>query len=803
MVNAVYKNAKRGGKTNFTVGIEDDLSNSSLKIDEFINAAPAGTIRCKFWGLGSDGTVGANKNSIKIIGDHTNKFVQGYFAYDSKKSGGVTISHLRFGNEPIKSSYLIDQADFVACSTPSYLFRYDMVSDIREGGTFLINSIWSPEEIGAQLPAKVKNIIASKKLKFYTIDANAIAAKLGLGGRTNTILQASFFYLSQVIPYADAESYMKKAAEKSYKKKGDAIVKMNFDAIDNATQQLFEVKYPEDWATATEGAAMQVPFGSDYFNSTINPILEQQGDKLPVSAFTPDGVVPTGTTQYEKRGIAVKVPVWVKENCIQCNKCSAVCPHAVIRPTLASEEELKNAPASFETKDAIGVKVKGLKYRMQVSPFDCTGCGSCAQVCPAKEKALLMKPIAEVVAAEAKNFEYSATLPETKAEYFDTNTIKGSQYKKPLFEYSGACAGCGETPYVKLVTQLFGDRMIIANATGCSSIYGGSAPTCPYTKNDKGHGPAWANSLFEDNAEFGFGIHLAYKARRAAIETKITALKAAFERADYAEGVAAADAWLVGKDDTDASIAASASLISILEGCKDCGCDLDTLEQDIYKDKDCLVKKSIWIFGGDGWAYDIGYGGVDHVLASGEDVNILVLDTEVYSNTGGQASKSTPTGSIAKFAAAGKRVKKKDLGMMAMSYGYVYVAQVALGSNDAQVLKALKEAEAYKGPSLVIAYATCINHGVNMTGAMAEMKKAVDCGYWNLYRYNPSLLENNENPFTLDSKDPTGDFGEFLQGETRYSALKKQYPAVAESLYEKCKTDSEIRLASYKAKAAK
>ena len=788
MVNAIYKNMGGANKNGFSVGIVDDVTGNYLPLDEFINAAPAGSICCKFYGLGSDGTVGANKNSIKIIGDHTDKYAQGYFVYDSKKSGGITISHLRFGDKPIQSSYLIDSADFVACHTPSYLFRYDMLSDLKEGGIFLLNSIWTPEEMDKELPASVKNAIAKKHIRFYTLDGNKVIESIGATKGVNTVMQAAFFKLSNVIPYEDAEKYMKAAIKKTYGKKGDAVVNMNYAAVDGAIAQLVEVKYPESWATTTEGAPMVEPADNEYFKKVINPILKQEGDKLPVSAFNADGTVPVGTTKYEKRGTAVHVPVWIPENCIQCNQCSYVCPHAVVRPVLATPEQLKDAPETFVTKDATGFK--GYKFRIQISPYDCTGCGSCANVCPAKTKALVMKPIAEAIAADAVNAEYAAKLPETDKVY-NTNTVKGSQFSKPLFEYSGACAGCGETPYVKLVTQLFGDRMIVANATGCSSIYGGSAPTCPYTTNDKGHGPAWANSLFEDNAEFGYGMNLAYTARRNEIKADVNALiEGAW--ADNAEAKAAGEEWLNNIDDAEGSKVAAEKLIAA------CSATDDAAAKRIIAAKDCLVKKSIWIFGGDGWAYDIGYGGLDHVLASGEDVNVLVLDTEVYSNTGGQASKSTPTGSIAKFAANGKRVKKKDLGMMAMSYGYVYVAQVAMGANMNQLLKALKEAEAYKGPSLVIAYATCINHGVNMSRPMDEMKKAVECGYWQLYRYNPALAAEGKNPFTLDSKEPTGDYAAFLQGEVRYASLKKLYPAVAEQLYKENEEEAKARYAGYK-----
>lgn len=794
MIYGIYENMGGANKDHFTVGIVDDVTFTSLPMDKFINAAPEGSICCKFYGLGSDGTVGANKNSIKIIGDHTEKYAQGYFHYDSKKSGGITISHLRFGDKPIKSSYLIDHADFVACHCPSYIYRYDMLSDIKENGTFLLNSIWEPEEMDKMLPACVKNAIARKHVKFYTLDGNKVISSIGATKGVNTVMQAAFFKLADIIPYADAETYMKQAIKKTYGKKGDAVVNMNYAAVDGAIANLKEVNYPESWATTTEGAPMVEIKGTDYFKNTVNPVLCQQGDKLPVSAFTADGVVPVGTTKYEKRGTAVKVPTWNIKNCIQCNQCSMVCPHAAIRPVLKTPEQLAGAPETFEVKDAIGYK--GYKFRIQVSPYDCTGCGSCANVCPAKEKALTMIPVADAIAKDKENWEYAEALPENDKVYKE-DTAKGSQFKKPLFEFSGACAGCGETPYVKLVTQLFGDRMIVANATGCSSIYGGSAPTCPYTVNDKGHGPAWANSLFEDNAEFGYGMNLAITQRRAKLKENVAALANLMTEKGKTDGAQICQDWIDNMDDAEGSKKASEKLLAMIEGCNEC-CDCAELRNAIIKEKDCLVKKSIWIFGGDGWAYDIGYGGVDHVLAMGEDVNILVLDTEVYSNTGGQASKSTPTGSIAKFAASGKRTKKKDLGMMAMSYGYVYVAQVSLGANMAQVVKALKEAEAYHGPSLVICYAPCINHGINMSNAIAEMKKAVDSGYWSLYRYNPTLADEGKNPFTLDSKDPTLDYKSFLLGETRYTSLKKMFPEQAEKLFETNEKDAAERREKYK-----
>ena len=795
MVYAVYKNLEsKEPKNHFTVGIYDDLTNTSLDFSEQYNAAPAGTISCKFWGLGSDGTVGANKNSIKIIGDHTDKYVQGYFFYDSKKSGGITVSHLRFGDTKIQSAYLIDAADFVQCSNPSYITRYDMTGDLKEGGSFLLNtSALTVEQLEHVLPAKVKNDIANKHIHFYVIDAIDIAAGLGLKGRTNTILQSAFFKIANIIPYTDAVEFMKKMAYKSFSKKGDAVVQMNYDAIDSASANLVKIEVPESWKTTTEGAEMVKVSGTEYFLNTVAPIIAQKGDKLPSSKFSPDGTVPTGTTQYEKRGVAVLVPKWNAEKCIQCNQCSFVCPHACIRPAVVKSDAEK--PASFETKAMIGNK--GYDFRIQVSPLDCMGCGVCANICPAKEKALEMVPLGSVVEEETVNYDYSEKLEKVDVSNVPgckATTVKGSQFRQPLFEFSGACAGCGETPYVKVITQMFGDRMIVANATGCSSIYGGSAPTCPYTVNKEGHGPAWANSLFEDNAEFGYGINLAYAQRRSKLADVITKLA---EEATEQTVKDAANAWLENRNDAEGSKAASAKLVALIENCKG-NCPLSDLTNEIIKNKDCLVKKSIWIFGGDGWAYDIGYGGLDHVLASGEDVNVLVLDTEVYSNTGGQASKSTPTGSVAKFAAAGKRTKKKDLGMMAMSYGYVYVAQCAMGSNKQQFLNAIVEAEAYHGPSLVICYAPCINHGINMTKSQDEEKRAVECGYWQLYRYNPETSS-----FSLDSKEPTANYHDFLIGETRYSSLVKTQPQIAEKLFEKTEEDSKARLEKYKKLAGK
>ncbi len=789
MIYSVYKNLELAEpKNHFTVGIYDDLTNTSLNFEEKYDAAPKGTISCKFWGLGSDGTVGANKNSIKIIGDHTDKYVQGYFFYDSKKSGGITVSHLRFGDTPIQSAYLIDAADFVQCSNPSYITRYNMTGDIKNNGTFLFNtSALTVEELENVLPASVKRDIANKNINLYVIDAIKIAAELGLRGRTNTILQSAFFKVANIIPYDQAVDYMKKMAYKSFAKKGDAIVQMNYNAIESAEANLVKIEVPASWKDATDGAPMAEVADNKYFKDIVHPILTLEGDKLPSSAFNADGTVPTGTTQYEKRGVAVLVPKWDETKCIQCNQCAFVCPHACIRPAVIKEGEQK--PISFVTKPMIGNK--GYEYRMQVSALDCMGCGVCADICPAKEKALTMVPFNSIVETEKVNYEFSETLEEVNVSACPgckPSTVKGSQFNKPLFEFSGACAGCGETPYVKLVTQLFGDRMIVANATGCSSIYGGSAPTCPYTKNKEGKGPAWANSLFEDNAEFGYGMNLAMSTRRAKIEED---MRKAFDSVNEKTNAAFA-AWLNDKDDAEKSkVAAEMVKEAIATETAD---GLDYIKANL----DCLVKPSIWIFGGDGWAYDIGYGGLDHVLASGENVNVLVLDTEVYSNTGGQASKSTPTGSVAKFAAAGKRVKKKDLGMMAMSYGYVYVAQCSMGSNKQQLLNALIEAEKYDGPSLIICYAPCINHGINMTKSQEEEKKAVDCGYWQLYRYNPTSIDEGKNPFTLDSKEPTGDYKAFLLGETRYASLMKARPELAEQLFEKTEKDSKVRLETYK-----
>ena len=787
MAKAVYDNLDGEMKNHFTVGITDDVTFTSLPVKEQVNAAPEGTIACMFYGLGSDGTVGANKNSIKIIGDHTDMYAQGYFAYDSKKSGGLTVSHLRFGKQPIQSPYLIDAADFIACHNSSYVTKYDMLEHIKDHGIFLLNSPWTLAEMEHELPASMKNIIARKHVKFYNMDGVKIARSVGMGNRINTVMQAAFFVLANVIPANQAIDYMKAAAKKSYAKKGDEVVQKNYAAIDAGATGFEEVKYPESWATTTEGKVVEDVTDDPYFKEFIKPVLAQNGDKLPVSKLAPDGCVPTATTKYEKRGIAVEVPVWNAEACAQCNQCAMVCPHACIRPFLIKD----GTEVPFETKAATGKEFAGYKFRMQISPLDCSGCGNCADICPAKAKgALTMTSLASCEEAENANWNYCLELPDPDVE-FNHNTVKNSQFLQPLFEFSGACAGCGETPYIKLITQLYGDRMMVANATGCSSIYGGSAPTVPYSVNKKGFGPAWANSLFEDNAEFGFGMNLATTQRRAKLADAVSAL---YEKAEREDIKAALKAWLDNRDDAEGSRKAADQLLPLLEGC---GCDCKE-RKDILEMKDLLVKKSQWIFGGDGWAYDIGYGGQDHELAQDQDVNVLVLDTEVYSNTGGQSSKATPTGPIAKFAAAGKRTGKKDLGMMAMSYGYVYVAKVCMGADKNQLMKAITEAEAYKGPSLIIAYAPCINHGINMGKSQEEAKKAVEAGYWPLYRYNPDLAKEGKNPFILDSKPAKTDYKDFIMGEVRYASLKKLFPAVADQLFDQAEKEAKGKYDYYK-----
>ena len=798
-IKAVYWNAswKEDFKQRFTIGIEDDVTNLSLPLEGNLDSAPAGTTACKFWGLGSDGTVGANKNSIKIIGDNTDMYAQAYFSYDSKKSGGVTVSHLRFGKTPIKSTYLVNMADFVACHNESYIDKYDMVSDIKPGGTFLLNCQWDAKELEKKLPGQVKRYIAENNIKFYTIDGIKIGKETGMGNRINTVLQAAFFKLSDIIPIKDAVKYMKEAATRSYSKKGEAIVKMNHDAIDAGVKGIVEVKVPASWKTAkdTKMGMGKVKAANktltNYVNNIQIPVNAQQGDKLPVSTFKDmaDGTFPQGSAAFEKRGIAVDVPSWKSENCIQCNFCSYVCPHAVIRPVIMTDDELKKAPKLAQDKAIPVTGMAGYNFVMTMSALDCTGCGSCVNVCPGKkgEKALNMMPL-ETQIAEQEVFNYALSLPDKKEvfEKFKETTIKGSQFKQPLLEFSGACAGCGETPYAKLVTQLFGDRMYIANATGCSSIWGGSAPSTPYTTNKAGKGPAWANSLFEDNAEFGYGMFLAQNTLRQRAVALLLNLQKTAKKADVKKAI---EGYLSTLNDGSANSAATDTLIAALEAC---GCDE---AKEILTLKDYLRKKSLWIFGGDGWAYDIGFGGVDHVLASGEDVNVFVFDTEVYSNTGGQSSKSTPTGAIAQFAAAGKEVKKKDLAGIAMSYGYVYVAHIAMGADMNQCIKAITEAEAYPGPSLIIGYAPCINHGIKggMSIAMTEEKKAVEAGYWHLFRYNPALKAEGKNPFILDSKAPTGDYNDFIMGEVRYNRLARENPERSKELFAKAAANAKDR----------
>lgn len=794
---AVYDNLEMAEpKNGFTIGIVDDVTFKSLPVKEEISIVKKGTTECKFYGLGSDGTVGANKNTIKIIGDHTSKYCQGYFDYDSKKSGGYTCSHLRFGDAPIMAPYLVSTPDFVACHVPSYLKKYDVLSGIKQGGTLLLNSLWSVEETLERIPENVKAIIAQKNINLYIINATKIASEIGLGGRTNTILQSAFFKITGIIPYEDAVSYMKKAIDKSYGKKGEQIVNMNYAAVDRGSEYV-KVEIPESWkslASTKFTNPNQNRLAPDFVKNIADVCNAQDGNNIPVSAFTDyvDGTIPSGTAAYEKRGIAVNVPSWIPENCIQCNQCSYVCPHAAIRPFLMTADEAAKAPESV--KRAQGkAQLKEYTFTMQISPMDCTGCGNCADVCPAKEKALVLKPL-ETQVEEQANFDYLNSVVGYKDSILPKEqSVKNSQFAQPLFEFSGACAGCGETPYVKAISQLFGESMVVANATGCSSIYSASFPSSPYCRNAEGHGPAWANSLFEDNAEFGLGMKVGSDRVRATVanlmekglecESCSDEIKALFRQ------------WLDNRNDRKITRQVADRLVPMM---KECGCDIC---KSILAYEHYIPARSQWIIGGDGWAYDIGFGGLDHVLASGENVNVLVLDTEVYSNTGGQSSKSTPAGAVAKFASSGKRVRKKDLGMMAMSYGYVYVAQVAMGANQAQFLNVLREAEAYDGPSLIIAYAPCINHGLKagMGKSQAEEKAAVECGYWHLYRYNPTLIEEGKNPFTLDSKEPDwSKFQSFIKGEVRYASLMKAFPAEAEELFSKTEEFAKIRLESYR-----
>jgi pyruvate-ferredoxin/flavodoxin oxidoreductase len=775
---AVFNNLEKAEpKDQFTVGITDDVTFKSLEIPEGISTEPEGTIRCKFWGLGSDGTVGANKSSIKIIGDKTDLYAQGYFAYDSKKSGGLTVSHLRFGKNKIQSTYLIAEADFVACHTQSYVNHYDLLKGLKKGGTFLLNCMWSEKELDEKLPANVKRYLANNQINLYTIDATSIGIEIGLGSRINMVMQSAFFKLSGVIPVSEAVKYMKESIKETYGKKGGKIVVLNECAIDRGITDIKKIEVPKAWADSKD-VAVEVNSVPKFITDVLYPVSKQEGDAIPVSAFADraDGTFPAGTSAFEKRAVAVDIPIWIKENCIQCNQCSFVCPHATIRPILLNKDEKAKAPEAFETIKATGKGFEDYDFRIQVAARDCIGCGNCADICPSKEKALEMKPIA-TQEIQASNWEYAAQIP-VKDNIVSKESIKGSQFAHPYLEFSGACGGCGETPYIKLVTQLFGDRMMIANATGCSSIWGGSAPSTPYCKDKDGRGPSWANSLFEDNAEYGYGMAIGIKQIRNKVSDSLTKLLKMKISDDLKEAI---NNWILNKENGTESRKFSDLLVAAIEKGKPFGKSEQIIVDEIINRKDFLVKKSIWALGGDGWAYDIGYGGLDHVIASGENINLLVFDTEMYSNTGGQASKATPTAAIAKFAASGKTTKKKDLGMMAMSYGYVYVAQVGMGADKNQLMKAIIEAEKYDGPSIIIAYAPCISHGIKkgMGKAQENTKDAVEAGYWHLYRFNPDLKDEGKNPFILDSKPPTKGFEEFLLGQVRYSSLKGEFPELA------------------------
>ncbi|MBW1641400.1 MAG: pyruvate:ferredoxin (flavodoxin) oxidoreductase [Deltaproteobacteria bacterium] len=775
MVKAVFDNMNSDTpKNHFTVGIVDDVTGTSLAVEEGFDVAPEGTVQCKFWGLGADGTVGANKSAIKIIGDYTDMYAQAYFAYDSKKSGGVTMSHLRFGKTPIQSTYLIDAADYIACHNPSYVYIYDVLEGVKEGGTFVLNSSWSNEEMSEKLPANMRRLIAGKKLKFYTIDAVKIAGEIGLGGRINMIMQTAFFKLANVIPVDDAIAYLKDQIEKMFGNKGEKVVNMNNAAVDKTLDNLVEINYPASWADAGDSSVEghELP---DFVKNVMNPMLAQQGDKLPVSVFTPDGIFPVATSQYEKRGVAIDVPEWIMDNCIQCNQCAMVCPHAAIRPVLLTDEELAAAPEGFEAKNALGKDLKEYHFRIQVNTLDCLGCGNCADICPAKKPALVMKPLDTQTEKQIPNHQFTLQLP-VRDNIVKRNTVKGSQFVQPLLEFSGACAGCGETPYAKLITQLFGERMVIGNATGCTSIWGGSAPAVPYCVNKDGFGPTWGNSLFEDPAEFTYGMFLGEIQQRS----KLADLMREAHDTDIPQEIKdAMQGWMDNMKDADGSKKYGDQLKELLPAQKD-----NSFLKEISGMSNLFTKKSYWVFLGDGSAYDISFGGIDHVIATGEDINIFVFDTEVYSNTGGQSSKATPTGSVAKFATSGKKTAKKDLGGIAMTYGYVYVANVGMGANKQQLMKALTEAESYDGPSLIMGYSPCINHGIKkgMGKSQEEIKLAVQSGYWTLYRYNPMLRDEGKNPFILDSKAPDGSLQEFLEGEVRYASLKKTFPEESKRL---------------------
>ncbi|MDA3730578.1 pyruvate:ferredoxin (flavodoxin) oxidoreductase [Niameybacter massiliensis] len=808
-LKAVFDNlTSEQPKNRFTVGIVDDVTYTSLEAKDTLKIASTGTIRCKFWGLGSDGTVGANKQAIKIIGEHTNKYVQAYFDYDSKKSGGITMSHLRFGDSPIRATYLIDEADYIACHKQAFVHQYNILKGLKKGGNFVLNTEWDLAALEEHLPAAMKQYIAENEINFYTVDATTIAKEIGLGSRINMIMQAAFFKLANIIDENQAVEYLKASINKAYGKKGEKVLSMNYQAVEKGMNALNKVEVPASWKTANQATGCGCGSCScgakaeekpDFIKNIVEPINAQEGNSLPVSAFNDyeDGTFPAGTAAHEKRGIAVDIPRWDMEKCIQCNQCAYVCPHACIRPILVNADEKANAPEGFETKKAVGKAFDGLEYRIQVSALDCTGCGSCAEVCPAKGKALFMEPLGEQVETQSANWDYAVKEVSYKGDLVEGKTVKDSQFKTPLMEFSGACAGCGETPYIKLVTQLFGDRMMISNATGCSSIWGGSAPSTPYTTNHEGKGPSWANSLFEDNAEYGYGMFLGVKQMRNKIQANMEELVAMDIPAEYKEVFTN---WLDNKENGEGSKAASKAVSELLANHTLTDEKAVTLVKEIAEREDYLVKRSQWILGGDGWAYDIGYGGLDHVLASGENVNVLVFDTEIYSNTGGQSSKSTPVAAIAKFAASGKRAKKKDLGKMMMAYGNVYVAQVAMGSDKNQTIKAILEAEAYEGPSIIIAYAPCISHGLKkgMGCSMENMADAVKAGYWHLYRHNPLLEEQGKNPFILDSKEPTESFRSFLMDQVRYSSLAKQFPEDSEGLFELAEKHARQRYEGYK-----